>query len=104
MLPSFQYLLFAHDFFHPLNDVRRLINDFFRQCFQPFAANRSDFPLPLIRLDEKFRIFKHLEYTLRAAALTRSAGIPGRRQDRPAKSAGTEHDPRQTFLASVPFS
>src|SRR5689334_7630099 len=97
LLPGPRLLRLAHDFFHALDDIRRLIDDFLRQGLQPFAADRCNLPLALLCFREKFRIFQHVQigvaeklHTIRRDA--RSC------QNRPAKSARAQDDSRQPFL------
>ena len=54
------FLRLTHNLFHPLDDIRRLMNNFFRQRFEPLAAHRRDLPLALVRLGDEFRILQHI--------------------------------------------
>ena len=48
----------AQQFFHPRNDVRRLVDDFFGELFQFFAADRVDDPFALLEIRQHAGIFK----------------------------------------------
>src|SRR6266705_5018996 len=50
---SIAFSRLAHNFFHAFDDIRRLMNNFFCQLFQPFASYLSDLPLPLLPLSDK---------------------------------------------------
>ena len=78
-------LRLAHHFFHPLDDVRRLIDHLFCQGFEPLAADRCYLPLPLLCFRDKFRIFQHVEISF-AEQLHTISGDAWGRQDRAAES------------------
>src|SRR4030095_9165177 len=55
---------FSHDFFHPLDDLRRLIDNLFGQSFQPFTADGIYLPLPFVCVSKELLIFSHLSVGL----------------------------------------
>src|SRR5262244_1892791 len=59
MLISAPPLLFAHYFFHPFNNIRRLMNNLPGEGLQPLSAHWIDLPLPFCRFSHELWILEH---------------------------------------------